>query len=303
MVPVPMIKEVLAKTNGIELILEYGLYHAARKQKTYFESVTPLRQLMYCYYRDTEALTPSLKKRLDELVEEELLFIDEDYHGFNGTEFNPEEEMNALYSICEEDTDFREEIWEWYDLLQFYKLVNLVLNGRAMAEDISVVNRYDEYTGEPYAMISPNFLIDLRDKCRTEKDRVRVAMLLAICSIIGTKRFAATTKKHIVSRMFGAKNDAELQKNLSDKSLYSCYQKYTTRKVFDKLRDELLSKNMIKCYHGHAGRVYVSNQFRFSELVDEIAEFIRKCTSPTPNWKSNESELTKRLTSINKGAP
>jgi hypothetical protein len=150
-------------------------------------------------------------------------------------------------------------------------------------------------------MISPNYLMDLRDKCRTEKDRVRVAMLLSISSIVGAKRFAATTKKHIIYRMFGAKNDSELQNNLCDQSLRACYEKYTTRKVFDKLRDELLIRNMLKCYHGHAGRLYVSNQFRFFELVDEIAEFIQKSISPTQKWKSNESELMKRLTDINKG--
>ena len=301
MIPVPMIKEVLAYSNGIDIILRYGLFHSAMAQKVDSELFAPLRQLLYCYYRDEDALTPSLKNQLDDLVDAEELSIDEDYHGFYGQEFFPEEEINALYAICEENMDFKNKIYEWYKIYLFYKLANLVLNGESIASTISVANKYCEYKGAPYARIGLRFLIDIANKCRSEKDRARIAMLLSICSIVGKKKFAATTKKQIVYRMFGAKNDVELEKNLNNKSLKGCYVKYTTRKVFEKLRDELLMRNMLKCYHGHAGRVYVSNQFKFADLVDEIADFIKKCTHSYQSWQENENELMKRLTNVNKG--
>lgn len=296
MIPVPMIKEVITHCNGIDIILRYGLYHSAMLQKVDSELIVPLRQLLYCYYRDEDALTPFLKNQLDDLVEEEELCIDEDYHGFYDKEFFPEEEINTLYAICEENEDFKDKIYEWYKTYQFYQLANLVLSGKSIDETISVASKYGEYDGEPYARIGLRFLIDLNKRFTTEKDRVRVAMLLSICSIVGTKKFAATTKKHIIFRMFGAKNSTELEKNLSNKSLNSCYHKYTTRKVFEKLRDELLMKNMLKCYHGHAGRLYVSNQYNFTDLVDEIADFIKKSTHSNQSWKENENELMKRLT-------
>lgn len=300
MIPIPMIKEVIAYSNGVDIVLRYGLYHSAMLQKVDSELITPLRQLLYCYYRDRNALTPSLEDKLDDLVKEGKLCIDEDYNGFYDKEFFPEEEINALGGICEKDKDFKDTIYDWYKLYQFCKLCNLVFKGGSIAKTISVASKYGEYEGEPYARIGIRFLIDIASKCQTEKDRVKVAMLLSISSIVGKKKFAATTKEHIILRMFGAKNRAELEKNLCDDSLSSCYQKYNTRKMFEKLRDELLKKNLLKCCHGHAGRLYVSNQFYFSDLIDEIVDFINKSTQPNQNWKDNERELMKRLTNVNK---
>ena len=300
MIPVPMIKEVIAYSNGVDIVLRYGLYHSAMLQKVDSELITPLRQLLYCYYRDKNALTQYLIDKLDDLVKEGILCIDEDYHGFYDKEFFPEEEINALYTICEENKDIKEKIYEWYKLYQFCNLCNLALRGGSIEKTISVVSRYGEYEGEPYARIGLRFLIDIASKCRTEKDRMEVAMLLSICSIVGKKNFAATTKEHIILRMFGAKNRVELEKNLCDDSLSSCYQKYNTRKMFEKLRNELLLKNLLKCCHGHAGRLYVSNQYKFMDLIDDIADFIKKCTLPNQSWKENERELMKRLTNINK---
>lgn len=303
MIPVQMIKEVMVNTNGIDVILCYGLYHSARKQKTDIESFEPLRQLMYCYHRNTKAITPSLSQQLEERIEAGDICIDEVYNGFNGPEFNPELEMEGLCQLVQNDKELKEEIWEWYDMLQFYKLAELVQNGNAIAQTIAVAKRYGRFDGEPYAMISTHLLITLRDKFRTEKDRAALAMLLSICSIIGKKNFAATTKKHIIYRMFGSKNEEGLKENLCSKPLKACHQKYTTRKVFDNLRDELFKRSLLKCYHGHAGRVYVSNKFCFQELIDDIADFIRKNTHPVPSWKSNENELMKKLTNVSKGTP
>ena len=300
LVPVPMIKELMTRTDGINVILMYGLYHSARKQKT--TAGEPFRQLLYCYFRETDVLTPSLKLQLDNFVDEGKISDDIGCaFGSYGSEFSPETEVEELSLLCKENLELQNEILEWYKIVQFYKLSNLALNGNAIAATISCAKKFGEFQGEPYAMISPNLMIDLRDKGQAEKDRVRMAMLLAICSIVGTKRFAATTKKQIIKRMFGAKNDDELSNNLLNKSLNSCFSKYTTRKVFDKIRDELLAKNLLKCYHGHAGRIYISNKFSFSELLDEIVDFIRKSTSPSANWRQNEKELMKRLTDLNKG--
>ena len=301
-VPVPMIKELLLRTDGIETILKYGLYHSARLQNTGLEPTDMIRQLLYCFHRQQKALTISLKNTLDKLVESGDLYIDEDYNGFYGPDFNPEESINDLTEICKNDESLKDEICEWYDLYQFYSLANIEENGYAMEATAKIGRKYDDYEGSPYAMFSPNLLIDLRDRYRTEQDRVRLAMLLSIISIVGKKRFAATTKKHIIFRMFGAKSEEELNANLKNKALDACYQKYTTRKVFDKLRDELLTRKLLKCYHGHAGRVYVSNQYSFNELIDEIADFISQGHSYANKWKTNEDALTKRLTSINKGA-
>ena len=167
MIPLPMFRTLFQSQSAYNQLLCCGLYKSARKQKTNRsgEGVDIIKQMLYCWYREKKSLTPSITKRLQELLDKEVWFEDEDYNGFSGDglEFYPELEIDSLREYCKEDDDFLQEIWEWYDLYQFCKLVHIVRDGSVIASVIKMAEQLPNDDKVPYAMISQDLLIGYRD--------------------------------------------------------------------------------------------------------------------------------------------
>ena len=307
MIPVPMITVLYNSPNAYNEVLSYGLYHSAQKQKENFDGA--LKQVIYNWYKHKDRLTLSLRERLQSMIDEGVWGEDEDYQGFvgcNNDTFNPEYEMSDLQEYCKEDIDFREEIIVWYNLKQFLEAAGFGAEklGVAITNVIKDAKKYDDFDGQPYAMVSPNLLLDYMNKHPKEKDRVRLAMVLAIQSIIGDKKVAATNKNLIVARMMGCKSSRDLETTIGgNEKLKEIFDIYTTRKKFDGLRDELLGYGFLKCWYPRAGSVYVSIQYEFKDVVDEIAILIFKKSKRKKERAENDRLLKEHFTLLNKGTP
>ena len=300
MIPLPMIKVLFQTPNAYEKLLATGIYKSAFRQRIASE-VRPLIQMVYCWYSKKECLTASIKEKLEELQKEDVWFDDDFQRGFdtNG-DFTADVELyNGLFDYVKKDKEFFNKILEWYVIYQFNELIGFSQKGAFISSIIERANvKLAEDVTQPYTMVNPEYFLKLGKTCSKERDRARIAMALAINTIIGSKEFACTSKSQITMRMFGCKNGDELTETLKDQNLKECYDQYTTRKIFDRLRDDLLEWGWVKCYHGHAGKVYVSNRY----TVDKLDTFIKKeKRQPRRNWKTDEKALKERLTDINKG--
>ena len=300
MIPLPMIKVLFQTPNAFEKILSTGIYKSAFRQRIAGED-RPLMQMVYCWYAKKECLTASIREKLEELLKQDVWFDDDCYRGFdtNGNFTAGVELYNGLFDYVKKDNDFFKAIEEWYAIYQFNGLIGFSQGGEQITR---IIERADTELAkdntQPYALVNPNTFFYHAKTHTKERERARLAMGMAISTIVGSKEFAATSKSQIAMRMFGCKNDEELEKTLQDHSLKECYDRYTTRKIFDRLRDDLLEKGYIKCYHGHAGKVYVSTR----NTVDKLDTFIKKeKKQPNRSWKADEKALNKRLTDINKG--
>ncbi len=105
----------------------------------------------------------------------------------------------------------------------------------------------------------------------TADDRAMWAMYMGISSIIGDKDFAQTTSEMIKCRMFGAINQKELELLLKDETLKRVYDKYTTKRQYNKLLNIIQDRNMVTEI-GLNRRTYVSTKMEnVDELVDAIS--------------------------------
>lgn len=113
--PLPLIQEIFKKPkNGFSDIFDIGIYRVS--QSLEINEYNALKQLIFCYYRG--GLTDSLQNKLNQLEEEEIFFRDDDYNGFNGHEFVPDEDIECIYEYCKEHQDFLNEIEEFHRLRQ-----------------------------------------------------------------------------------------------------------------------------------------------------------------------------------------
>lgn len=285
MIPIPMAANLLTSKSYDDLI-GYGIYHSALKQKADMNKA--FLHLVYCYLNREDLLSPSLVSRLDSLAPNVWL-PDVDHKGFdvNGT-FDPRTEVKDLMKYAQDNKDFLMAVTEWYLVSNFLSLSERKYSGHDIDTVIATGKKYPAYEKAPYAMIGLDMLIRYKTRHSRERDRVRFVMLMAISSIVGRKKFAATTKGQIAKRMFG-------EEAAQDDGLKEMYDRYTTRYIFDSLKNELLAMGLIKCYHGRTNRIYVSPRYSFEEIVDDIAAEIRKKAKPPKTWADNERLLMEKI--------
>ena len=73
------------------------------------------------------------------LEKEEIFYRDDDYNGFNGYEFVPDDDIENIYNYCKEYPEFQEEIEEFYRLRQVKDMLNLEF------DIASICKRHKEY--------------------------------------------------------------------------------------------------------------------------------------------------------------
>lgn len=319
-IPVPIIKSLFTDTDAYNLLLHVGDFISARKSSNY-EDDEVIRHLTYCYFRKKHELTSDLVRVLEyyydegELEDDTYLFTsdaclneEEIYFGdeanFEGIEEEQEGEpytpLGLIANAYRKDKDIREYAKEWHDVYQFVETCNLNITGAGISETIRLGSKYN-YSNQPYAMIDPLFFIKYRDKNKTERARAEFAMLLAISSIVGEKGWAATTRNLIIARMFGAKNSEGLEDALKGSSqkegqlLKEAFEKYTTRRLFESMRDKLISKGLIKCWTPYSHRVFVSTSHRLEEIENDIMVFLKRKQSPKEQMKQDTTRLKELL--------
>lgn len=224
--PLPLIQEIFKKPkNGFSDIFDVGIYRVA--QTLQINEYNALKQLMYCYYRG--GLTKSLQSELYRLEECEIFYSDEDYNGFSGYEFIPDTEIESIYEYCKEHQELKNEIEEFHRLRQVKDVLGITFDISSVAKTYKEYYAvYNGFHNQPLVSISQKMMFDFYKNTKTDYEKALFAMYAGIRSIIGNKDFAETTGGMIKCRMFGAKNQAELELILSDRKVKSAYKQYTT---------------------------------------------------------------------------
>ena len=138
-------------------------------------------------------------------------------------------------------------------------------------------------------------MFDFYKNTKTDYEKALFAMYAGIRSIIGNKDFAETTGGMIKCRMFGAKNQAELELILSDRKVKSAYKQYTTDYHYKKMLKELVVRGFLQSEIGYNKRTYVSCKLDMKDLEDAIVEHIKQ---KSLNYKIKQFEHN-RLQAIN----
>lgn len=195
--------------RGWNRILNYGIVAFAKKFKYEIKEVG--RQLMYCYYRDKRSIPWKLLQQLEDYIEDGDLEIDEDYNGFGPDGFDPFEAFDCeLFDLFEEDQVFKEQAILFYQVRQVLKLGGLqAKNGvidsivRLHHEAASFIEDFESKFGAD-AMVGVK--VDLIFQARDNKvDRDIFRAYVAVKSLLGKKKYVASNKPAILTRMVGCK--------------------------------------------------------------------------------------------------
>lgn len=315
MIPVPMIKRLFLTPDAYNELLHVGSYYSAQKVSNYTDE-DMVRHLAYCWFRQKDELTPNLVKAIQNwnsegeleddyalfntdgtLNDEEAYFIDDS--NFEGVE-NPEEPctpLGMLADACRQDNRLWSIARAWHDVYMFDQTCNMKILGSIIEATINTGRKYYSIClNQPYALIDPYYLIQYREKNKSERSRAELAMLLAIGSIQGKAGWSATTRNLIIARMFGAKTHDGLSDVLKGSTkegqqLREAFEKYTTRRVFDSMRNNLINKGVIKCWAPYSHRVIVSTAHKLEEIENDVMIFLKRKQSPKEQIKHDADRL------------
>lgn len=294
--PLPLIQEIFKKPkSGFSDIFDVGIYRVS--QTLQINEYNALKQLMYCYYRG--GLTKSLQRELYRLEEGQIFYSDEDYNGFSSYEFIPDTEIESIYEYCKEHQDLKNEIEEFHRLRQVKDVLGITFDISSVAKTYKTYHAaYNRFHNQPLVSISQKMMFDFYKNTKTDYEKALFAMYAGIRSIIGNKDFAETTGSMIKCRMFGAKNQAELELILSDKKVKSAYKQYTTDYHYKKMLKELVVRGFLQSEIGYNRRTYVSCKLDMKGLEDAIVEHIKQ-KSLNYNIKQFENRRLQAINSIN----
>jgi len=299
--PLCLLQETYSNpNNGLSMIISYGLVYYATKFKYEIREVA--RQLMYCYYRKQGIIQDRLLERIEEYIQSGQLTIDEDYNGFDGLEFNPENEINELLKFFESDSQFKDDTILRYQIAQSagFLCINIgSMDGtiKRYKEGLEIKNKFEQVYGpDCMPMIKPTQVFDFRD---SGKDLELFRAYIGIKSLIGQKKFVITTRNVILMRMLGCKSNESLQafisKNKDARDLYDKYNRSekALRYHFDKLFDKLLASGFLqsKIFERSVSRkIFLSTTLTHDQLAKEIILYSQK-----GNFKKKEIEAREMI--------
>lgn len=291
--PLPLIQEIFKKPkNEFSDIFDVGIYRVS--QTIQISEHNAFKQLMYCYYRG--GLTKSLRNELSRLEESGIFYSDEDYNGFSGYEFIPDDEIESINEYCKEHQELKDEIEEFHRLRQVKDVLGITFDIDSVAKTFKEYHAvYNGFHNQPLVSISQEMMFDFYKNTKTNYEKALFAMYAGIRSIIGNKDFAETTGSMIRCRMFGAKNQTDLELILRDKKVKFAYNQYTTDYHYKKMLKELVVRGFLLSEIGYNKRTYVSCKLDMKELEDAIVEYIKHRSL---NYKVKQFE-NRRLQAIN----
>jgi hypothetical protein len=295
--PLCLLQSVLKdKEEGVNLIISYSIVNRAFKTNYAIKDVS--RQLMYDYYRNPDSLKKSLKYGLNKYVKEGILTLDEDYNGFNGSSFDPKENMQELGAIYNQDNSFKQDAIFHYQLHCAAKLHNVKLGSaettlsRYYTAKEHIESHEATFGADPMPGIVTRFIFDVRDK-KNYDEIIALCALTAIRSVIGPYNYAATHKSVIAMRMIGAKNKKALEailNNPANKQAIELYGKYMKRYPMDKMLEKLQTRKFLHSKISVGRRIYVSAKLNMQELEKAIIDERAK-----KNLKKCEQEARERI--------
>lgn len=257
--------------KGLNLIIGYGIISYALKQKYTFRDAA--RQLVYDWYRDRDNLDANTIKQISKAIDRGEFYEDEDYNGFSGSTFEPDENIDQILSLFDSQTEIKNKAIFSYQLHTACQLLNIdkhsTGNTLNMYQKADQIKEAFEAENGPDAMphCKTSLLFDFRDN-PAHIDMFRA--YIGCSSLIGQREFTGTHKSVILSRMIGAKSNKVLQEFL-DLQTMPTYEYYSQRKHFDKLMDRLAEHHFIMTLtRKHLGVIYISKWMEPEDLAARI---------------------------------
>jgi hypothetical protein len=276
----------------INELIGYGIWYYGKNKDYGAEDIA--RQIMYDLYRHEDRIYKDLHSLLNKYIKAGEITLEEDYNGFDGTNFDPDTseiiglfyEDKALYNLCLEHYRLHEAA-NGKDGLRI--IPNPALHTRQAREVLSFQQQQEQLHGpQPMPSISTMIAFGFRDN---PKEIELFLADAAIRSIIGRYHWKRTSKQAIVSRMIGAKSNQALDYLLNnDPALKAIYLQYIGRYQFDKLMTRLLIGKFITAKISRRGALYVSNSLDMEQLGNAIINLdnVRK-------FKQAEIEQRRRI--------
>lgn len=276
-IPIPFIRLLLVKPSEAEHVIRYVIYRMSLNVDT--ATINIFRQIIYVFYRTHELKTSSngsdsitlrpgchfpteISHEMISLWEKGKLELDFDKNGFGADgEFLDNSDSDNSFTLSTLDLyasnndSFYSACKRWYQISQICKLVALKM------EDLSVYTtafqRYAQYniSEEVYAFIKTDIIKKYATRAKSglipEHERVQFACYAGIKSIIGHNDYYTANKELILARMMGLKCSSEITpdflKRKERTEANKIYYKYSQRRQFEKLLNDMLLYGYIKC--------------------------------------------------------
>jgi hypothetical protein len=263
--------------SGLRLILRYGIMNYAIKLK--YDLQDAAKQICYYYYRKQDVLQTSILKKIAKAIDNELFTIDEDYNGFSGRTFQPDDNIAEIIKLFDSDPQFKADAILHYQLHLCTSDDHL---GIGIASNDSLIKSYNTAL-----QIKKNFETmfgqDAMPNCKKSilfkfienpKDIDLFRAYIGILSLIGQRTFISTSKPVVISRMIGCKSKAVFDFYKTDKNLSPTIGKYGKRYHMSKLLDTLENRKFILYFsHQHESILYVS---KYSDDPKKVADLIKE---------------------------
>lgn len=268
------------KEKAIGQMFDVGIYNYSNKME--MDDREALRQMIYCYYREQEYLSPDLLAFLDENAD---FFVDEDYHGFQGNVFNPVIEIESLTDIFNARTEI------WHMVKKQMQIRASLKSFDGISCDWANGERIDRsHQGEPHVSIKVEML-KRKYYSLDDFDIIQFCAYAGIKSIGGRKNVFATNKKHILARMFGFRDHRDMDANKYHfPELLPLIDKYSKKYHMDKLLKLVKADGFVRDIHAQRGDrvLYINKGLSEDAFIEHIAGKHRNAKIKRMNEQSRE---------------
>lgn len=265
-IPLRLIKDLIMKDDVIYKMLCLGIYRFSKTLKVDTDSA--IKEAVYCFYHKKNSLSAPLLLVVSENS-------DEYYRGYGSEEY-AEADKDLIRPVLEEKPELEAHIMEWYRVRQVLKLFKIDVPFRDILRFVEDNREELEAEGVPNICVNIKFITnrtkDAKEGKLTANQRAALAMYFGMLSIIGTKKYAATTADTIICRMFGAKNKEELSVFCEDEAFQKIYKTYSTRRKYYTLLEDLKASGLITHY-SRLKRTYISVKIK---SPDALVKAIKK---------------------------
>ncbi len=232
---------------------------------------------------------------LSEAVEEFRAtgYLPDDY--VEETYFHSDGEMRSeLYPDVIEiikDNSHLEQLGRLNSLLYALKKADSELAGhdvKTYQEAAQFIQKHEKQHGpDPFPTITTDLFNELEPDLLT--------FYIGLRSLMGRNGWTGTTKKAMVGRMLGCKNDKALKEAIQEPQIRAvwdlfCKSDKSLRYHTDKLLERLLMRKLLKSKIYYARRVYISDRLNFDELTAKLSEKASKSY-----FKNKEREAQQKL--------
>lgn len=267
--PIALMQKIKDKDTNKALlrIAAFSLMDFSEKMTVNKSSVA--NQIIYLYYRNPDTLTKKVRRHIDDMIEDGRMIEDEDYHGFGGDTFTPDQEHEGMMTEFKADEAFYLQCLAVYRELQAISLLNLNQSLRLNFQDLNkeakaFINEYEGMYG-PDAWTSVNNKL-LFDTYNQEADIDHFRLVAAVKSVVGKRNYNDTYKSVLLCRMFGCKKQGILNALFDvEPELRAKHETLSRRRQWEKLIDTAEEKGHFT-YYSTGRQFFVSITMTKNEL-------------------------------------